>query len=74
MTISLRISDEDTNLIKAYAAMHNVSVSELIRQSVMDRIEDEFDLAAWEKAHTEYLANPVTYSYDEVCKMLESED
>lgn len=70
MTISLRLNDNDTNLIKAYAAMHHISVSELLRQSVLDRIEDEFDLKTWNEAYADYKANPVTYSHADVCKML----
>lgn len=71
MTISLRLSDTDTALIKKYAELHNLTVSELIRQTIMERIEEEFDLAAYEKAIAEYRENPVTYSHDEVRKMLE---
>ena len=66
MTISLRLSEQDTELIKSYAALQNVSVSELIRRIVLERIEDEYDLKEYEKALAEYKANPVTYSLDEV--------
>ena len=66
MTISLRLSDEDTALIKKYAELKRMSVSELIRQSVIERIEDEYDLKVYEKAMAEYRQNPVTYSLEEV--------
>ena len=70
MTISLRLNDEDSNLIKKFAELKNISVSELIRQSVLERIEDEIDLAAYEKAMEEYKKNPVTYTEEEVGKIL----
>ena len=35
MTISIRLNDEDTMLFKKYATMNGLSVSELIRQSVI---------------------------------------
>lgn len=70
MTISLRLSDEDTMLIKKYANLNKMSVSELIRQSVMERIENEYDLETFDKAMAEYEADPVTYSLDEVEKEL----
>ena len=70
MTISLRLNDEDTMLIKKYAELNKLSVSELIRQSVMDRIEDEYDLEMFDKAMKEYEKKPVTYSLDEVEKEL----
>lgn len=70
MTISLRLNDEDTKLFKKYAEMNGLTVSELVRQSVIERIETEYDLKAYEKAMAEYRANPVTYSLDEVEKEL----
>lgn len=66
MTISLRLSEADMMLFKKYAEMHGMSVSELVRSSVIDRIEDEYDLKAYEKAMKEFRANPVTYSHEEV--------
>ena len=70
MTISLRLSEEDTLLIKKYAELNKLSVSELIRQTLMERIETEYDLESFEKAMAEYKSNPVTYSLDDVEKEL----
>lgn len=70
MTISLRLNDEDTLLIKKYAELNKMSVSELIRQAVMERIENEYDLELFNKAINEYKDDPVTYSLDEVEKEL----
>lgn len=66
MTISLRLSDEDTMLIKKYASLNHISVSDLIRQSVLERIENEYDLEMFDKVMAEYKSNPVTYSLDYV--------
>ncbi len=66
MTFSLRLSNEDSILIKKYAAVHNLTVSELVRQSVMERIENEYDLDAFRKAMEEYRENPQTYSLEEM--------
>lgn len=71
MTISLRLNPADSELVKAYAEMNGISVSELLRRSVMERIEDEFDLKAYEEAMAEYKANPVTYSLEEVIRELD---
>lgn len=70
MTISLRLNDEDTILIKKYAELNRLSVSELIRQTVIERIESEYDLEMFDKAMEEYKNNPVAYSLDEVEKEL----
>ena len=70
MTISLRLSEEDAKLIKDYARVNNVSVSDLIRQAVIEKIEDEIDLEAYNKVAAEFRKNPKTYSLDEVEKEL----
>lgn len=70
MTISLRLNEEDSILFKKYAEIQGISMSELIRQSVLERIENEYDLVAYEKAIAEYRANPVTYSLDAMEKEL----
>ena len=70
MAISLRLSAEDTTLIKNYAALHNISLSELFRQAVMEKIEDEYDLNAYESAMKDFVSDNTTYSLDEVEKEL----
>ena len=70
MAISLRLSEEDTILIKNYAALHNISLSDLFRQAVIEKIEDEYDLAAYNKAMEEYKKDSTTYTLDEVEKEL----
>lgn len=73
MSISLRLNEDESALIRSYAELKKMSVSELIRQTVLERIEDEYDLAVYEKAIKEYRLNPVTYSHKEVVQMLEDE-
>lgn len=70
MTISLRLNEKESLLFKKYAEIKKMSVSELIRQTVMERIEDEYDLDAYDKAMEEHLKNPIVYSQAEVQKML----
>lgn len=70
MTISLRLSDEDSNIIKTYAKLKKQSVSEILRNAVMEQIENEYDLECYEKAMSKYNKNPISFSHDEVGKML----
>ena len=70
MTISLRLNDEETMLIKKYAELNKISVSDLIRKAVMEQIESEYDLETFNKDLAEYKNNPVTYSLGEVEKEL----
>lgn len=73
MTISVRFNKEDTELIKKYAEFNNVSLSDLIRNTLLEKIEDEYDLECYEKSIAEYKKNPVTYSHEEVAKILNLE-
>ena len=70
MTISVRLNDKDTKLIKAYADMNNISLSDLIRNAVLEKIEDEYDLECYKKAMEEYKKNPKTYTHEEVKEMM----
>ena len=66
MTISVRLNEEDTALFKSYAALNNITLSELVRNAVMEKIEEEFDLKCYEEAIKEYRENPKTYTLEEV--------
>ncbi len=71
MIISLRLDEEDAILFKKYAKLNGITVSELIRDSVIKRIEDEYDLKVYGEAMAEFRVNPITYSLDEVEKELD---
>ena len=66
MTISVRLNEIDTELIKTYASINNISLSDLIRNAVLEKIENEYDLESYNKAIEEYRKNPKTYTLEEV--------
>ena len=66
MAILVRLSEEDTALFKSYATLKNISLSDLIKSAVYEKIEDEFDLKYYEEAIKEFNQNPTTYTLDEV--------
>lgn len=70
MTVSLRLTPEDAELFKTYAQMNNISLSDLFRNAVMEKIENEYDLKCYEVAMAEHQANPETYSLQEVKREL----
>ncbi|MFH5835868.1 type II toxin-antitoxin system RelB family antitoxin [Proteiniclasticum sp. C24MP] len=73
MSISLRLNNEEDALFRKYAAMKKMSVSEMIRETVLEKIEDEYDLEAYDLAVEEYRKNPVTYTHREIIEQLENE-
>lgn len=70
MPISVRLNEQDEKLFKAYAKSNNISISDLIRNTVFEKIEDEYDLQVYRESLEEYNNNPISYSHEEVCKML----
>lgn len=74
MTISVRLNDKDTELIKAYAKMNGISLSDLVRKAIIEKIEDEYDLRCYYEALEEYKNNSKTYNHEDVKKMMETWD
>mgnify|MGYP003490533222 FL=1 len=70
MTISLRLSEQDALLIKKYAEIKGLSISELVRQAVLEKIENEFDVKAYKDALNQLKEDNTTYSLSEVEKKL----
>lgn len=68
--LSIYVSNEDKEFIKHYAKMKKISVSEFIRTTVLEKIEDELDLIAYKKAMQEYKENPQAFTFEEVKEML----
>ena len=60
MIISLRLPEEDAVLFRKYAELNNMNLSEMIRQTVLSRIEEDFDLETYRKALAEFRENPET--------------
>ena len=71
MTISVRLNEKDAELVKAYAELNNISLSDLIRNAILEKIENEYDLKCYEKAMQEYKQNPKTYTLEEMKKELD---
>ena len=70
MTISVRLNEKDTELVKTYAKLNNISVSDLVRNALLEKIEDEYDLECYKKAIEEYKKNPKAYTLEEVKERL----
>ena len=70
MSISVRLNEKEEKLVKDYAKLNNISVSEFIRKAIMEAIEDEYDLECYKEALEEFKKNPKTYTLEEVEKEL----
>ncbi len=66
MSISVRLNEQDEKLFKYYAKSNNMSLSELVRSAVLEKIEDEYDLEVYMSSLEEYEKNPVSYSHSDI--------
>ena len=64
--ITLRINDEDNKLVRDYAKNNNITISDLVRDSVLERIEDDIDLKLYNQAMKDHKENPKDISFDEM--------
>lgn len=68
-TISLRLNDKDDTLIRKYAELHQMDLSTFIRQAVIEKIEDEYDLTLFNKVWQEEV-DQERISHDDLKKEL----
>lgn len=66
--VSLRVSEQEKNLMESYAKLHDVNLSDAVKSAFFEKLEDEYDL----KAIREYEAatDKKMYSHADVGKML----
>ncbi len=70
MAFSIRLTEEEKMLAESYAKLHAMSLAEAFKRALFERIEDEYDIAVAGEAYQEYLANPKTYTHEEVKGLL----
>ena len=73
-TVTVRLDNVDKEIIARYARAKGQTVSEVMRTAILDQIEDEYDLELYRQAIQEFRENPLSYSLDEVAKLLETEE
>ena len=69
-TISLRISEEDLELAKEYSKVKGKSVSELLRDSLLEKVEEYMDYQDAINALKEYEQDEVSFDTDTVKRVL----
>ena len=69
-TISLRISEEDLELAKEFSKIKGKSVSELLRDSLLEKVEDYMDYQDAVSALKEYEQDEVAFDTDTVKRVL----
>ncbi len=48
-TISIRLNEKDDKLIRKYAELNDIDLSSLVREAVIEKIEEDYDLTLFDK-------------------------
>lgn len=70
MSVPIRVNDKELQLIKKYAELSGTTVSEVLRNAILEKIENDFDIFLYKKAYEAYKSNPKTYTRKEASKIL----
>jgi len=69
--VSLRVTEEERNLMEDYAKVHGVNLSEAIKGAFFQMLEDEYDLQTIKAHRNEKARGKVEfYSHEEIKKEL----
>lgn len=63
MDISLILNDNELELLQKYASKYNMSVSDFVKDILLERIKDEKDMEVYEDAMRTYKKPSVTFRY-----------
>ena len=69
-TLSLRISEEELELAKEFSKIKGKSVSELLRDSLLEKVEEYMDYQDAVNALKEYEQDEVSFDTDTVKRVL----
>ena len=67
-TFTMRLDENQKTLISEYASVMGVSMAEFMLNATLDVIEDAIDLRTWHEAKSEFDADPITYSAEEIAE------
>lgn len=71
MVVYVKMTRKEKQLAKDYAKRNGLSLSAAMKQSLFDKIEDEYDIALADSRIKEYEENHIAYTHDEVVKKLD---
>lgn len=69
-TLTIRISHEDKILLKEYAKFNGITLSDLIRQSALEKAEEMIDRELYKMAVEVSERNEETFTHEQVLKDL----
>ena len=70
MNLSLDFTEEEIALLDRYAVKNNISITEFVKNTILERIKDERYMEVYETAMKIYSRNPRNYTHSSVMREL----
>ncbi|MDO4364426.1 MAG: DUF6290 family protein [Clostridia bacterium] len=55
MAFSIRLNEDERQLVDSYAKLHSITVGEAFKRALFDKIEEEYDIAIANEAYDDYV-------------------
>ena len=55
MAFSIRLNEDERQLVDSYAKLHSITVGEDFKRALFDKIEEEYDIAIANEAYDDYV-------------------
>ena len=55
MAFSIRLNEDERQLVDSYAKLHSITVGEAFKRALFDKIEEEYDIAIANEAYEDYV-------------------
>ncbi|WP_040928608.1 type II toxin-antitoxin system RelB family antitoxin [Nosocomiicoccus massiliensis] len=68
--VNIPLTDEEYQLFNEYAQIHNIPLSTMLKETLKEKIEDDFDVALIREYENEKNTSEVSYTHDEVKEIL----
>lgn len=65
-TINLKLSQDELVLFNAFAASKKTTIEKLLKKTLFEKIEDEYDEKIGNEALIEFRTNPYTFTVNEL--------
>lgn len=71
MAFSIRLTEEERNLVDSYSKLHAISIAEAFKRALFEKIEDEYDIVIANEAYEEYVqsgkkSSPIENLWNEI--------
>lgn len=66
MTLTVKLDEIESKIFSDYVNLSKKKISDIIRESIFEKIEDEFDLQSYYQGIKEFRKNPKTKTLKEM--------